>query len=79
MKVVLVFTALFGEVCAPFNISVPVVGSSGAVNGTNVTYPSPSPSVVMSSGGWRKRVELGSGWLGSLVLVVAVGLSVRIL
>lgn len=67
-----IFTTLFGEVCAPFNISVPVVGSGDAVNGTNVTFPSPSPSTVMTSGGGKKVVGSEIGWMGNLVVIGVV-------
>ncbi|KAH9809508.1 hypothetical protein Tdes44962_MAKER06115 [Teratosphaeria destructans] len=44
------FTTLFGEVCTQFNISVPVIGSNSSANGTNVTYPSSTASMVPYTG-----------------------------
>lgn len=43
-----VFTTLFQEVCQPFNISVPILGSNSSANGTNVTFtPGGSPSITL--------------------------------
>jgi len=68
-----VFTTLFGQVCAKYNISVPVLGSNSSTNGTNVTFPSPGPtaSVVPYTGVASIRAESS----GVVVLVVAVGLA----
>ena len=61
------FTTLFGEVCAQFNISVPVVGSNTSINGTNVTYPVPTASTIPFVG------QAGSGpeiWTGISALLI---------
>lgn len=79
MKMLVVFTQLFREVCAPFNISVPIVGSNSSVDGTNVTYPSPSPSIVSTSEGGKKVIGFGVGWVGSVVLMIVVALSATLL
>jgi hypothetical protein len=60
---------LFGEVCEKFNISVPVLGSNGSANGTNVTSgmkPSSTGEpydIIIVTG-------LGGGLLGFVVLAV---------
>lgn len=49
LKVEIVFSKLFGEVCKKFNISVPVLGSNNSGNGTTFV-PSPFPSTEPFTG-----------------------------
>ncbi|KAK1058987.1 hypothetical protein LTR74_012963 [Friedmanniomyces endolithicus] len=65
-----VFTTLFGQVCAKYNISVPVLGSNSSTNGTNVTFPSPMASAVPYTG----VASVGPQGCGVVVIVLAVGL-----
>ncbi|KAF2162263.1 hypothetical protein M409DRAFT_27266 [Zasmidium cellare ATCC 36951] len=62
------FTTLFGDVCSKFNISVPVVGSNSSANGTTVTPPSPSGSIVPYTGSATSTFTIGSGSLSIFLL-----------
>ena len=64
------FTTLFREVCAPFNITVPLIGSNSSANGTMVTYPAPSYSVVPATG--VGSMVSRSGWLMLVVAMAAL-------
>ena len=68
-----VFTTLFGQVCAKYNISVPVLGSNSSANGTNVTFPSPSPTVAVVP--YTGTASFGPEGCAVLVVVLAVGLA----
>ncbi|TKA69054.1 hypothetical protein B0A55_08714 [Friedmanniomyces simplex] len=69
------FTTLFGQVCAQFNISVPVLGSNSSANGTNVTYSTPTASPVPYTG----QASVGPASCGAVVIMLAVGLALSLL
>jgi hypothetical protein len=59
-----VFTMLFGEVCALFSIIVPILKGNSSASETNVTFP----SGVVFNGGWIISLDAGTMWTSALGL-----------
>ncbi|KAF2771712.1 hypothetical protein EJ03DRAFT_334641 [Teratosphaeria nubilosa] len=64
------FTTLFGEVCAQFNITVPVIGSNSSANGTNVTYTPPTASTLLYTGAAHRDTWCLATFLSTMLLGV---------
>lgn len=69
-----VFTTLFAEVCQQFNISVPVLGSNGSTNGTNVTTAPLPHSTTQPFVGSAAKGPVGQyvAWMASGLVCVVV-------